>query len=100
MKLTNKQLKQIIKEELENIINEYGDDMHGAHGSPGIKPPGLEGSNIAQEWDRYTSRLEGKMRGQPDIYTAFDMYQQEFPERAEEMRQYLNHVHYYLQRPV
>ena len=99
MKLTNKQLKQIIKEELSNVLEEYGDEMHGARGSH-MKPPGLEGSNIADEWDRYTSRLKSKMREHPDIYIAFDMYQKEFPERAEEMRQYLNHVHSYLARPV
>ena len=96
MKLTNTQLKKIIKEELNKVLKESF-EMSGERGRTVTSYHGASDS-IHDAWSRFIHSVDGA--NETDIYTMFDMYQQQHPERAEEMRQYLNHMHSYLERPL
>ena len=59
MKITKSQLKQIIKEELENVLNEYGDISHdlGERGKPSKEQ---EWEDFAEEYGASVFEKDGK----------------------------------------
>ena len=59
MKITKKQIKQIIKEELENVLNEYGDISHDL-GERGKSSKAQEWEDFAEEYGASFFEKDGK----------------------------------------
>jgi len=98
MKLTNTQLKNIIKEELNKVLKESF-EMSGDRARSFDTPLGNPSSDsIGDAWNRFIHSVDGA--NGMDIYTLFDMYQNQHPERAQEMRDHLNYLHSHLERPL
>ena len=49
-------------------------------------------------WNRFIHSVDGA--NGMNIYALFDMYQNQHPERAQEMRDHLNYIHSHLERPL
>ena len=121
MKITSKQLRQIIKEELEEAIKHTGQNIYskmdtsGMYSRPkethasgemfGDRARSLEtplaspsSDSTDDAWNRFVHSVDGA--NGMSIYALFDMYQQQHPERAQEMRDHLNYMHSHLERPL